>query len=240
MDPTATEENSSRYHYVDSIGEADFSATAVLEALRQSHIEVEAEKSTLARALHDDLGGLLVGAIMDIGWIAQQTGGSKVTKDKLARAIGLLRSAIDIKRTMIENVRPSLLDDVGLFAALRWHLQASCDAADVVYTDSYPAEEMAFSSEFKICVFRIVQRSLGHLLADGARSALSLDVGVNGSTLHCLLESRLVEPRVRASETTPSEIATQYSARHLDGSLVWLKTVDGDHVDLKIPMPAAS
>jgi two-component system sensor histidine kinase UhpB len=158
-----------RYQYVDSVGEADFSATAVLEALRQSQIDVEAEKSALARALHDDLGGLLVGAIMDIGWIAQQAGASEVTKHKLARAIGSLRSAIDIERTLIENARPSLLDDVGLFATIRWHLKASCDAAGVVYSESYPAAEMGFSPEFKICVFRLIQRSLKQLLADGVR-----------------------------------------------------------------------
>lgn len=240
MDYTGAENKPSPYRYVDTIGEADFSAAALLEALRQSHIEVEAEKSALARALHDDLGGLLVGAIMDIGWIAQQRGGLEVTKVKLARAIGSLRSAIDIERTLIENARPSLLDDVGLFATIRWHLKASCDAVGVVYSGSYPADEVAFSSEFKICVFRIVQKSLKHLLLGGVPSELSLKVEVIGNTLRCRLESRLLESRVQASETTLSEISTQYSARHLAGTLVWLKTVDGDHVDMKIPMPPGS
>jgi hypothetical protein len=240
MDHTGAEIKPPRYQYVDSVGEADFSATAVLEALRQSQIDVEAEKSALARALHDDLGGLLVGAIMDIGWIAQQAGASEVTKHKLARAIGSLRSAIDIERTLIENARPSLLDDVGLFATIRWHLKASCDAAGVVYSESYPAAEMGFSPEFKICVFRLIQRSLKQLLADGVASSLSFKVEVIGNTLHCRMGSRLLKSRVQASETTPSEISTHYSARHLAGTLVWLKTVDGDHVDMKIPIPPGS
>jgi signal transduction histidine kinase len=60
------------------------------------------------------LGGLLVGAIMDVGWVSQQTGSSDAVKEKLARATGLLRSAIELKRGLIERLRPTLLDNVGL------------------------------------------------------------------------------------------------------------------------------
>ncbi len=50
------------------------SAIDLLETLRRSELEIEAEKSSMARTLHDEVGGLLVGAVMDICWIAQQSG----------------------------------------------------------------------------------------------------------------------------------------------------------------------
>ena len=91
----------------------------VSAALEQLQIDIEVEKSELARTLHDDLGGLLVGAIMDVSWISQHPGLPEIMKDKVVRAQGLLRAAIDIERELIENIRPTLLDNVGLFSALR-------------------------------------------------------------------------------------------------------------------------
>lgn len=224
----------------DILEKADFSSAALLEGLRQSQFEVEAEKSALVRALHDDLGGLLVGAVMDLGWIAQHTGSSTITTDRLARAIASLRSAIDLERSLIEALRPSLLDDVGLFAAIRWHLRSSCNAAGVDYAESYPAEEMAFTPELKIGVFRIVQKSLRHVLSGNVLGHLSLQVEVIDDTLHCRLSSRLLSPRANASATTHAEIATNHCARHLGGALIWLKTLDGDHVEMKLPMRVAA
>src|ERR1700677_5247889 len=119
----------------------ELSAADLLESLRRSEMEIEAEKSSIARTLHDEVGGLLVGAVMDISWISQQSGQWDVVKNKLARAIGLLREAIDIKRKLVETLRPSLLDDVGLCSTIGWHLKERCDAAGIVYTESYPLNE---------------------------------------------------------------------------------------------------
>jgi signal transduction histidine kinase len=40
-------------------------ATELMETLRQSDLEIEAERSSVARTLHDEIGGLLVGAVME-------------------------------------------------------------------------------------------------------------------------------------------------------------------------------
>ena len=69
------------------------------------------------------------GAIMDMGWIANQPDLPPAVKDKLARAQGLMRAAIDMKRELIETLRPTLLYNVGLYPTLRWHMKASCHAA---------------------------------------------------------------------------------------------------------------
>jgi signal transduction histidine kinase len=88
------------------------SVADLTNALERSQSDIEREKAALVRMLHDDLGGLLVGAIMDIGWIFLQAGHSEPVREKLARATGLLRAAIDLKRELIESLRPTLLDNV--------------------------------------------------------------------------------------------------------------------------------
>jgi CHASE3 domain sensor protein len=84
----------------------------------------EREKAVLARELHDELGGLLVGARMDISWAEQHLAGDHPeVKQRLHRVQQNLSAGVDLKRRIIEELRPTLLDNVGLFAALRWQLK---------------------------------------------------------------------------------------------------------------------
>jgi signal transduction histidine kinase len=187
--------------------------------------------------LHDEIGGLLVGAIMDISWISQQSGQADVVQDKLARALGLLRSAVDIKRKLVETLRPSLLDDVGLCSTIRWHLKASCDAAGVPFLETYPLKEPPFSADFKIAVFRIFQKALNQILADGA-GELSLQVQIIEDRLHCRIASRLLESGVRGSEAALVNTPLHHRLRQMGGNCEWLKSPGSHHVNLTIPMRA--
>jgi signal transduction histidine kinase len=215
----------------------ELSAPDLLETLRRSEIEIEAEKSSIARTLHDEVGGLLVGAVMDMSWISQQSGQSEVVKDKLARAVGLLREAIDIKRKLVEALRPSLLDDVGLCSTIGWHLKTSCNAAGVEYSERYPPQEPPFCSEFKIGVFRIVQKALTQILSDGVPSKLSLHVEIVEDTLHCHIVTQLLEPRVAVSGPDAVNTPLHHRTRQLGGVCHVLRTLEGNHVHVTIPMP---
>jgi signal transduction histidine kinase len=208
-----------------------------LETLRRSEMEIEAEKSSIARTLHDDVGGLLVGAVMDMSWISQQSGQSDVVKDKLARAIGLLREAIDIKRKVVEALRPSLLDDVGLFSTIAWHLKASCNAAGVIYSERYPLEEPAFCPDFKISVFRIIQKALTQILSGGVPKQLSLQVEIIEGTLRCRMVTKLAESRVADTGADLANTPLHHHTRQVGGVCQWLKTLEGNHINVTIPIP---
>jgi signal transduction histidine kinase len=138
-----------------------------------AHIQAatEQQKALLARELHDELGGLLVGAVMDIAWVEQHVDTpSAELKQKLTRARQTLSAAIDLKRSLIEELRPTLLDNVGLFAALRWHVQALCSRAKIPCTIRLPEEEARFVPNTPINLFRIVQEAFA-LITEGDRIA---------------------------------------------------------------------
>src|ERR1700730_11303739 len=102
-----------------ALGDPAASASSLIE-----HIQgvMEHQKAVLARDLHDELGGLLVGAVMDLAWVEQHMSAPPAElKQTLVRARQTLAAAIDMKRKLIEELRPTLLDNVGVFAALRWH-----------------------------------------------------------------------------------------------------------------------
>ena len=144
-------------------GDAAASASGLIE-----HIQgvMEHQKAVLARDLHDELGGLLVGAVMDLAWAEQHMSAPPAElKQKLVRARQTLAAAIDMKRKLIEELRPTLLDNVGLFAALRWHVQAACKRAGTTCIIDVPEEERRFLPNVPIALFRIVQEALAVIVA---------------------------------------------------------------------------
>jgi signal transduction histidine kinase len=142
----------------------------------------ERDRATLARSLHDDLGGLLVSAVMDLGWIEQHLGPDEL-RERLSRVRGTLAAAIDLKRNLIEDLRPSLLDNFGLFAAFRWHVKHSCKLAGVSCTEHYPVEELNLRPEALAALFRTMQEMLAVIVAEPGVSEIDVTVEIDGAEL---------------------------------------------------------
>ena len=121
----------------------------------------ERDKAEVARKLHDELGALLVAAVMDVSWSEQHS--SQMTdagRQRLRRIHGTLAAAIDLKRRLIEDLRPTLLDNVGLYAAMSWQFKAVCEKAAIHYSGEFPDGEPVLSGDSSIAIFRILQDAL--------------------------------------------------------------------------------
>ena len=125
----------------------------------------EQEKSALSRELHDELGGLLVAARMDVSWIEERLESHDPEVEAHFRRVHeALQSGVDVKRRVVENLRPSLLDNLGLFPALRSQVADSCGRAGLRCLERYPNEELQLTPEASITVFRIVQEALTNIV----------------------------------------------------------------------------
>jgi signal transduction histidine kinase len=134
-------------------------------ALRGLQDDAEKKISSVVRILHDDLGGLLVSAMMDMSWVNQHVG-PESKEEKLARAHQSLAAAIDLNRNLIESLRPSILDNFGLIAAFRWHLTHACEQTATLCTHTLPERELRLRPEASIALFRIGQETLSAVLAE--------------------------------------------------------------------------
>jgi signal transduction histidine kinase len=144
----------------------------------------EREKAALARELHDELGGLLVGARMDISWAEKHLPDDDPdTKLRLQRVQKNLSAGVDLKRRIIEELRPTLLDNVGLFAALRWQLKETCGNAGLKCVESYPDDEPRFNSEAAIALFRIAQEAFTNILKHSAAKSMDITLNTEGDTI---------------------------------------------------------
>jgi signal transduction histidine kinase len=132
-----------------------------------THLQNAAElkDTALAHQLHDDLGGLMGAAIMDLDAVSRvKPALSPDTMQRVDRVKRTLQQAIDLKRRVIEELRPSTLDDFGLIAALRWQLKKTWDNSAVLSSATYPDFEPVFESGTAIALFRIAQDALSMAL----------------------------------------------------------------------------
>ena len=122
---------------------------------------VEQEKTALARAIHDDLGGHLIATAMDLALLKRRFAGSNLAAvAEIERATVSLTAAIDMMRRVTEELHPTLLDNVGLWAALRWLINDVGQGSDIVYKHHFPTAECRLKSDKAINVFRIGQEAL--------------------------------------------------------------------------------
>ena len=125
----------------------------------------EQERSRLARGLHDELGGLLLAARMDLTWLKQHArdGEARQVAARLDRVLDVLDQGIDIKRRVIEELRPTLLDNMGLVAAIRWQLDETCTRAQLRCHCHFPEAEPEIAPRTAIALFRVVQEALANV-----------------------------------------------------------------------------
>ena len=137
----------------------------------------EKEKSALSRELHDELGGLLVAARMDVSWLEDRlnTADSEV-QGYFKRVHEALQTGVEVKRRVVENLRPTLLDNLGLFPALRWQVADICGRAGLKYIERYPQEELLLTPEASIAVFRIVQEALTNILKHARAQTIEISI----------------------------------------------------------------
>jgi signal transduction histidine kinase len=144
----------------------------------------EQEKSALSRELHDELGGLLVAARMDVSWLEERLRTSDPeVQAYFKRVHEALQSGVDVKRRVVESLRPSLLDNLGLFPALHWQVADLCGRAALSYSEAYPREELQLTPQASITVFRIVQEALTNTLKHARAKSVSVAIETQGQSL---------------------------------------------------------
>ncbi|MGH8287464.1 MAG: sensor histidine kinase [Steroidobacteraceae bacterium] len=137
-----------------------------------SHLQElsEKEKSELARNLHDELGGLLTAAKMDLSWLQSRVP-DPTLQERLAQLGAVLDEAMDLKRRVVEDLRPSLLDHFGLPTALRAYVESVCAKAGLRADIAVPEDGASIPKDTAIALFRIVQEGLTNIVRHaGARS----------------------------------------------------------------------
>ena len=194
--------------------------TQELSAL-STHLQstVENEKSELAHELHDELGGLLTAAKMDLSWIQSRIT-EPVIQQRMHQLATVLDDAMDMKRRVVEDLRPSLLDHFGLPTALRAYFEGACKKADL-QCEVAMTEESGMPKSMAIALFRVVQEGFANVVQHAhAKSARLEFAAENDSYVLKLMDDGqgmdLTDPRLRWSHGL---MGMRHRVRALGGQL---------------------
>jgi signal transduction histidine kinase len=179
-----------------------------------THLQNAAElkDTALAHQLHDDLGGLMGAAVMDLDSVRRvKPALSQNAIERVDRVKRTLEQAIDLKRHVIEDLRPSILDNFGLFAALRWQLKKTWGNSEVVSSETYPDVEPEFESGAAIVLFRIAQEALSMALLRVAVKSTDLSVRADPANFWMRFSD---DGRLNAEEQSQDPAMILASMRH--------------------------
>jgi PAS domain S-box-containing protein len=144
-----------------------------LAALSQSLRE--REKSQVARELHDELAQALTALKMDVSWIAERLPeGDKPISTKVSAVLAMLDATVAATRRIAADLRPLMLDDLGLVPAVEWLVQNFIERTGVACELAIDSENFDLDEPYASAVFRIVQESLTNI----ARHARATQVEV--------------------------------------------------------------
>ena len=150
-------------------------------------MQAEREKAALARELHDSLGGLLTPAKMDLAWLEARLGNDPQYAPRLKRLSDLIDEGIDLKRRIIEALRPSLLDHLGLASALQWHVDDACRAAGVKCKLSIDDSIGRLAPDLEITLYRMVQEMVANVVRHSRASSLEMELAPRDGSLRLLV-----------------------------------------------------
>jgi signal transduction histidine kinase len=143
---------------------------------------MESERSQLAKELHDELGGLITAAKMDMAWLQAHIGSSldAPSEEKFRSVVQMLNQAMTLKRRVVESLRPSLLDHFGLPVALRSHFDENCGKAGIEYIATLPDEILDLEPAVQLTLFRVAQEALANLMSRGVARHVELVIEIEG------------------------------------------------------------
>ncbi|MDN3920489.1 CHASE3 domain-containing protein [Roseateles violae] len=149
------------------------------ELARHLQTAREDERARLARDLHDELGALLTAAKLDVARIRPRLQQSSELQPRLAHLTETLNAGIALKRRIIEDLRPSTLDQLGLAPALEILCREFGTQAGLTVRTELSPVPLAPSSQ--LSVFRLVQEALNNIAKYAQASEVRVGLSSEGN-----------------------------------------------------------
>ena len=161
----------------------------------------EEERTRIAREVHDELGSLLVALKMDVSWMdkrlseqeQREPGEAQAMRERLrAKCQGMSRqietAVVNVGR-IITDLRPSILDHQGLWAALEWQAHEFAQTAELTLDWSLQgAEGTELPEPLAMSVFRIFQEMLSNVARHARASQIRVEIAVTPDALNLVVQ----------------------------------------------------
>jgi PAS domain S-box-containing protein len=203
----------------------------------------EAERRTIARELHDDFGQILTAVRLNLQTINRP--GACDPAEHIAESIVLVDKAIERVRSLALELRPSILDDLGLVSALRWLLKRQGERAGFEGSVRVRALRGRLPSPVETCCFRVAQEALTNIArhAEARQVALELTAAEGEFELAVRDDGSGFDVRAASDRAARGESLGLLSMRErvsLAGGRMELESTPGSGTVLRARFPLSS
>ncbi len=158
-----------RQSIITRLNKSNAELIATKQELRElaSHLQNirEAERTTIAREIHDELGQLLTGLKMDVSWIRKKTDPKEEDiLNKFKDLNQMIDDTVKSVRRIAYELRPGILDDLGLNAALEWQSMEFQKRTGIECTFYSELDDAILNKEIVTSIFRIYQEALTNVI----------------------------------------------------------------------------
>jgi PAS domain S-box-containing protein len=161
----------------------------------------ETERRYIARELHDEIGQTLTALQLSLAMI------SRMPAERVKTALGEMQTLVNEMMTRVRNLsldlRPAMLDDLGLLPTLLWHIRHYMNKTQVrVIFKHTGLDDKRFAPEVETAAYRIVQEALTNIARHAGVSEANVSVWVEGKTLGIQVEDKGKGFHVETSQAT--------------------------------------
>jgi signal transduction histidine kinase len=144
--------------------------------LLADHVEVvrEEERREMARRIHDEVGQALTATKLDLSMVERKLAGNPEVRDQLRSADEALSRALEIVRGISMELRPAILDALGLFAAVEWQAAEFAKRASLDVKCYFPPKTRRYDPAVEVSIFRIVQEALTNVVRHARASKVEI------------------------------------------------------------------
>ena len=149
------------------------------------HAVREEERTMIAREIHDELGQAMTGVKMDLSWIVDRLPPDSSTEltERAQATLELLDDTMNSIRQISTRLRPAMLDDLGLSAAIEWQTQEFARRTGVECTLNLAVTRDQIDRDRATAVFRIFQEALTNVARHAEAEHVDIALRLEGSQL---------------------------------------------------------
>jgi signal transduction histidine kinase len=143
----------------------------------------EEERTEMAREIHDELGQALTGLKLDISWMKNRLPRDHEVMEQCVSIIERIDQTINVVRRIATTLRPSVLDQLGLAAALEWQGQEFRARTGIECVVEQACNGVPIPDDLGSSAFRIVQESLTNVARHAKATHVTIRVGQTDTLL---------------------------------------------------------